>query len=98
VVVSPFARRNWVSSTEYDHTSILKLIERKWNLPPLTERDAVANDPLDMVDLGQRAFGEPPDLPPPAVPWPAPALPVSRRVRAAQKVGLVGRNLAPPTQ
>jgi hypothetical protein len=32
-------------------TSALKLIERKWNLPPLTRRDAPASDPLEMVDF-----------------------------------------------
>jgi phospholipase C len=61
VVVSPYARRNFVSSTVYDHTSVLKLIERKWNLPPLTSRDAAAADPLDMLDLdGAPAFLHPP--------------------------------------
>jgi phospholipase C len=64
VVVSPYARPGYVSSTVYDHTSILKLIERKWNLPPLTRRDAFANDPLDMLDLsGAPAFLNPPPLP-----------------------------------
>jgi phospholipase C len=55
VFVSPYARPGHLSSETYDHTSILKLIERKWNLPPLTLRDAAASDPLeDMLDLGAR--------------------------------------------
>jgi phospholipase C len=33
VVVSPYAKPGFVSSTVYDHTSALKLIEEKWNLP-----------------------------------------------------------------
>ena len=33
VIVSPRARRHHVSHTVYDHTSILKLVETKWNLP-----------------------------------------------------------------
>ena len=67
VVVSPFARPGHVSSTVYDHTSILKLIERKWNLPPLTRRDAAASDFLDMLDLdAPPAFLRPPPLVPPA--------------------------------
>ncbi len=45
---------------------MLKLIERKWNLPPLTARDAGADDLLDMVDFGSPpAFAVPPKLPSP---------------------------------
>ncbi len=43
-----------MTDTVYDHTSILKLIERKWNLPPLTRRDAAATDPLDTLDFETR--------------------------------------------
>lgn len=68
VVVSPYARPNHVSSTPYDHTSALKLIEDKWNLPPLTRRDAAATAPWDMLDLdGPPAFLRPPTLEAPAL-------------------------------
>lgn len=44
LVVSPFARGNpaspRVDSLLYDHTSVLKLIEWRWGLAPLTARDA----------------------------------------------------------
>lgn len=41
VVASPFTRgNNQVDSTVYDHTAILKLIEWRWGLSPLTLRDA----------------------------------------------------------
>ena len=53
-VVSPFAKEDYVSHTIYDHTSILKTVEEKWNLPALTRRDANANSLFDMVDLHQR--------------------------------------------
>ena len=36
VIVSPYARPDFVTEQVYDHTSVLALIERKWNLPPLT--------------------------------------------------------------
>ncbi len=36
VIVSPFARPDCVLSDIFDHTSVLKLIEEKWNLPALT--------------------------------------------------------------
>jgi phospholipase C len=40
VLVSAYAKKgNYVSSKVYDHTSILALVERKWNLPALTFRD-----------------------------------------------------------
>jgi phospholipase C len=66
VIVSPYARRDYVTSTVYDHTSILKLIEQKWNLPALTERDAAATSPLDALDLeAPPAFAIPPELPKP---------------------------------
>jgi phospholipase C len=41
VIASPFTRgNNQVDSTVYDHTAILKLIEWRWGLQPLTLRDA----------------------------------------------------------
>jgi phospholipase C len=68
-VVSPFAKRDFVSHTVYDHTSVLKTLERKWNLPALTRRDANANDLFDMVDLEEPpAFATPPRLRAPADP------------------------------
>jgi len=63
-VVSSYAKADFVSSTIYDHTSILKTVEEKWNLPALTRRDANANSLFDMVDLGRDpAFLHPPELP-----------------------------------
>ena len=63
-VVSPYAKENFVSHTVYDHTSILKTVEEKWNLPALTRRDANANSLFDMLDLkATPAFLKPPKLP-----------------------------------
>jgi len=68
IVVAPFAKAGHVSHVVYDHTSILKTIQHKWNLPPLTRRDAAAADLLDFLDLtGAPAFLQPPPLPPPAL-------------------------------
>jgi len=70
VIVSPYARPDFVTSTVFDHTSILKLVEQKWNLPALTRRDAAAEAPLDAVDLdSQPAFLKPPGLPEPSLRW-----------------------------
>ncbi len=67
VIVSPYARPDYVSHQIHDHTSILKLIETKWNLPPLTYRDAAADDLLDALDLSSPPhFADPPKLAAPA--------------------------------
>jgi phospholipase C len=66
VVVSPYARKDYVSHVVHDHTSVLKLVETKWNLPALTYRDANADNLLDFVDFeSPPAFLTPPSLPPP---------------------------------
>jgi phospholipase C len=68
VIVSPYARPGYVTDVGYDHTAILRLIQRKWNLPPMTGRDAAAADLLDALDLeGPAAFLTPPRLPEPAL-------------------------------
>jgi len=68
-VVSPYARPDYVSHVVHDHTSVLKLIETKWNLPALTYRDAAADDLLDSVDLAAPPhFLTPPKLAAPADP------------------------------
>jgi len=66
VVVGPFAKRDHVSHVVHDHTSILAFLERKWNLPAMTYRDANANDLLDFIDIGALQSGQPtfPELPP----------------------------------
>ena len=44
IVISPFAKQGFIDHTQYDTTSILKLIETRYNLQPLSNRDAQAND------------------------------------------------------
>jgi phospholipase C len=69
VIVAPFAKRDYVSHVTHDITSILGLVETKWNLPALTYRDANADNLLDSLDLeGDPAFSDPPTLPEPALP------------------------------
>ena len=70
VIVSPYARPDYVCSEVLDHTSVLRLLEDKWNLPALTARDAAARTPLDALDLaGPPAFLKPPSLPEPSLKW-----------------------------
>ena len=51
VIVSPYARPDFVLSDIFDHTSVLKLVEEKWNLPALTRRDAAATAPLPLTSI-----------------------------------------------
>ena len=70
VIVSPYARPDCVLPDVFDHTSVLKLVEEKWNLPALTRRDAAAVSPVGALDLdGPPAFLTPPQLPAPALAW-----------------------------
>jgi phospholipase C len=72
VVASPFTRGSRLTprvvSTVFDNTSILKLIEWRWNLKPLTARDASS-------DIGNLAFAldfQHVDATVPALPAPLP--------------------------
>jgi phospholipase C len=65
VIVSPWSRRGSVADGIYDHTSVLSLIEWRWNLRPLTVRDASARNlglALDFsnADLDSPQYGVPP--------------------------------------
>jgi phospholipase C len=63
-VVSPYSRPHSVSHVVNDHTSILKFIESRFGLPPLTRRDAAANNMFEFFDFSHAAFAVPPALPP----------------------------------
>jgi len=62
IVVSPFTK-NVVSHTEADYTAILKLIERCFNLDPLTGRDAVQTDMSEFFDFDHVPWLIPPQPP-----------------------------------
>jgi phospholipase C len=53
LIISPWARKGFVDSTFYDHTSVLRFIEWRWGLAPLGARDAVANNMLHAFDFAQ---------------------------------------------
>jgi acid phosphatase len=52
LIVSPYARSGYIDHTPYDHTSILKFIEWRFGLPPLTTRDTYAYNLLPAFDFG----------------------------------------------
>ena len=51
VMISPWARRHYVSHVVHEHTSITRFIEAVFDLPALTARDANADALLDMFDF-----------------------------------------------
>lgn len=64
IVVSPFTRGGHISHTYTDHVSILKFIERNWNLKPLTDRsrdnfpNPVADEDNPYVPQNSPAIGD----------------------------------------
>jgi phospholipase C len=54
LVVSPFAKQGYLDSAVNDHTSILKFVEKRFGLSPLSTRDAAANDFSEAFDLSQQ--------------------------------------------
>ena len=59
IVISPFARRKHISTTQFDHTSVLKMIEWRWRLDPLTVRDAGANNLASVLDFTRPQLSAP---------------------------------------
>ncbi len=53
IVISPFAKKGFVDHTQYDTTSILRLIEERWNLQPLGTRDAATGNLSTAFDFSQ---------------------------------------------
>ena len=51
VIVSPWAKRGYVSHIARDHSSITRFIETVFDLPALTARDANSDAFLDMFDF-----------------------------------------------
>ncbi len=64
IIVSPFTRGGHISHTYTDHVSILKFIERNWNLKPLTTRsrdnfpNPIVEDDNPYVPLNSPALGD----------------------------------------
>jgi phospholipase C len=54
IVISPRSRRGAVVSEVYDHTSVLKMIEWRHRLEPLTVRDKAARNLAEVLDFESR--------------------------------------------
>jgi phospholipase C len=64
IVFSPWAKPSFVSHTTRDYTSILRLIEDRFNVVPLTLRDTNADNMMEFFNFS----GAPPLLTPPTLP------------------------------
>jgi phospholipase C len=54
VIISPYAKKGWVSHVHYEHGSILKFIEDRFGLARLAQSDARAKSPeADCFDFSQ---------------------------------------------
>jgi phospholipase C len=52
---------------QYDHTSVLKMIEWRWGLQPLSVRDANAKNLADALDLSTTNLAAPDFAVPPVL-------------------------------
>jgi len=68
-VISPFAKKNFVSHTPMDYTAALKLIETRFHLPSLTNRDAAMPDMSEFFDFSTSTG-----------PWATPPVPPSQPI------------------
>ncbi len=89
VIVSPYSKPGHVSHRLHDHTSVLAMLERKWNLPALTKRDANAHDLMDFLDVRALRNQKPtfPELP---------KLPHSGDTKATRECSTTGPGQIPP--
>jgi phospholipase C len=60
IIVSPFSRRHYVGHVAMDHTAILKLVEQRWGIPPLTMRDRQQSKLYDFFDFVNKPWATPP--------------------------------------
>jgi phospholipase C len=61
-VVSPWTKPHLVSHIVRDHTAILKFIETRFSLPPLTARDDASDDMSEFFDFTVPSYLTPPAL------------------------------------
>ncbi|MGH9449623.1 MAG: phospholipase C [Terriglobia bacterium] len=54
LIISPFAKSGYISHTVYEHSSVLKFVETRYQLPALTARDRMASDMLDSFNFNQQ--------------------------------------------
>jgi phospholipase C len=53
IIISPYAIPGHISSTVYEHSSVVRFIEETFGLPNLGKRDVYANSPIDSFNFNQ---------------------------------------------
>ncbi len=53
LIISPYAKKGFISHTQYEFASVLRFIETRFSLPTLTARDAAASDMTDSFNFNQ---------------------------------------------
>jgi len=78
MVISPFARKHYVSHIPMDHTAIIKFVENRFisSSAHLTNRDAAQPDLLNFFDFAKVPWSAPPAPPDPIAP-PGPCTPAT---------------------
>ncbi len=59
LLISPFAKQGYIDHTLSDHVSILKFIERVFDLPAINQRDASASDLMEAMNPSYTAQAAP---------------------------------------
>jgi phospholipase C len=63
IVISPYSVKNFVSHNMRDTTAVLKMVESRFGLPPLTGRDAAQMDMTEFFDFVNKPWETPPTPP-----------------------------------
>ncbi len=63
IVISPFSIPHYVSHTPRDHAALLRFIEDRFGIAPLTARDAASPSMWEFLNLASPSFLSPPTLP-----------------------------------
>jgi phospholipase C len=68
IVISPYARKHYVSHIPMDHTAVIKFVENRFigSSAHLTARDAAQPNLLDFFDFAKKPWATPPTPPAPA--------------------------------
>jgi phospholipase C len=103
LVISPWAKHNYIDHTEYEFSSLLSLAEHTFHLPSLGVRDVTANDMMNSFDFNdspQPALIEPATFvadPPPASATPSPVPSVTLSPRASTSPSPIPSTTPAPT-
>jgi phospholipase C len=63
IVVSPYTKKNFVSHTVRDTTAVLSMVETRFGLTPLTQRDGSQADMTEFFDFVNKPWATPPSPP-----------------------------------